>query len=45
MKPLDLKSKTHIDSSKEINNKNPNLKLVMVLEYQNIKTLLQKAMF
>ena len=43
MKPADVKSKTYIDSSKEINGKNPNLKLVILLEYQNIKTILQRV--
>ena len=32
------------NSSKEINNEILNLKLVILLEYQNIKTCLQKAM-
>ena len=40
MKPVDVNSGTYIDSSKEINNKDPNLKLVILLEYQNIKTFL-----
>ena len=43
MKPADVKSMTYIDSSKEINDKNPNLKLVILLEYQNIKTFLQRV--
>ena len=43
MKPVDVKQSTYFDSSKEINNKDP--KLVILFEYQNIKTLLQKAMF
>ena len=41
MKPVD----THIDSSKEINNKILSSKLMILLEYQNLKTFLQKAMF
>ena len=45
MKPVDVKSNTYIDSSNEINHKNPNLKLVIMFEYQNIKTFLQEAMF
>ena len=45
MKPVDVKSNTYIDSSNEINDKNPNLKLVIMFEYQNIKTFLQEAMF
>ena len=42
MKPVDVKSNEYIDSSKEINNKILNLKLVILLEYQNMKTSLQK---
>ena len=46
MKPTDVKSKIYIDSSKEINNKEtPNLKLVILLKFQNIKTFLQKITF
>ena len=45
MKPADMKSNTCINSSKEIKAKILNLKLVILLEYQNIKTYLQKAMF
>ena len=40
MKPVDVNSGTYIDSSKEVNDKDPNLKLVILLEYQNIKTFL-----
>ena len=36
MKPSDVKSNTNIDSSQKINHKNLNLKLVVLLEYQNI---------
>ena len=42
MKPVDVKSNEYIDSSKEINNKILNLKLVILSEYQNMKTSLQK---
>ena len=45
MKPVDEKSNTYIDSSKEINNKDPKFKLVILLEYQNIKTFLQMVTF
>ena len=45
MKPVDVKSNTYIDSSNEINDKNSNLKLVIMFEYQNLKTFLQEAMF
>ena len=37
MKPVDVKSNTYIDSGKEIKEKFVNLKLVILLEYQNIK--------
>ena len=36
MKPVDVKSNTYIKSSREINDKDPKLKLVILLEYQNI---------
>ena len=45
MKPVDVKSSTYFDSSKENNNNDPNLKLVILLEYQNTKTFLQKVTF
>ena len=45
MKSVDVTPSTYIDSSKEINDEVPNLKLVILLEYQNIKTFLQNAMF
>ena len=45
MKPFDIKSSTYFDSSKEVNNIDPKLKLVIQLEYQNVKILLQKATF
>ena len=45
MKPVDEKSNTYIDSSKEINNKDNNSKLVILLEYQNIKTFSQMVTF
>ena len=50
MKPVDVKSNTYINSSKEISDKDPkslvkklmikilNLKLMILLEYQKIKT-------
>ena len=44
IKTVGLKSKTYIESSEEFDNV-INLKLVILLEYQNIKTFLQKAMF
>ena len=38
MKPVDVKSNTHIDSSKEINDKNPRFKIgdVRISKYKNI---------
>ena len=39
MKPVDVKSNTYIDSSKEINNKDPKFKIVdifRILKYKNI---------
>ena len=36
MNPADVRSNTYIDSRKEINNMVLNLKLVILLEYQNI---------
>ena len=45
MKPVDVKSSTYIDSSKKLIIKILNLKLRILLEYQNIKTFLQKAIF
>ena len=44
MKPVDVKPNTYIDSSKKLMIKTQNLKLVISIEYQNIKTFLQKAM-
>ena len=42
-KPVDVKSNTYIDSSKEIIDKNPKFILVILLEYQNVKIFLQKV--
>ena len=45
MKPVDVKSSTYIDFSKEINDKDPKFKIGdALLEYQDIKTFFQKAM-
>ena len=41
IKSIDVKSNTYIDPNKEINKKILNLKLVILLDYQNIKILLQ----
>ena len=44
MKPVDVKSSPYIDSNKEkLMTKVQNLKLVILLEYQNIKTFMQKT--
>ena len=45
MKPVDVKWNNYIEYRKEINNKNSRFKIVILLEYQNIKTFLQKDMF
>ena len=45
MKPVGVKSSTCIDSNKKINNKNSKFKIVILLEYQDKKTTLQKVMF
>ena len=42
-KPVNVKPSTYIESSKEINNKDPKFKMMIWLEYQNIKTFLWKA--
>ena len=44
IKPVGVKSNTYIKYIKEINDENLNLKFVILLEYQNIKKILQKAM-
>ena len=43
MKPVDIKSNTYINFSKEINDEDPKFKIGILLEYQNIKIFLQKA--
>ena len=45
MKPVNVNPSTYIDFSKEIIIRILNKKLVILLEYQNIKLFLQKAMF
>ena len=47
MEPVDVKSSMYIAFDKENNKERKvlNLKLVIMLEYQNIKMFLQKAMF
>ena len=43
MNPVDLKSSTYIDSVKEINNKDPKLKIGGQLEHQNKKNIFAKG--
>ena len=45
MKPVDVKPNTYIALVKELTIKIKNLKLVIMLEYQNIIMFLQKASF
>ena len=45
MKIVDVKSTTYVNSNKEINDEDSKFKLVILLEYQNIKTFLHKAIF
>ena len=45
MKLVDVKSSIFINSSKEINDEVPKLKIGDLLKYQNIKTFLQKVPF
>ena len=45
IKPADLNSSTYIDFNKENNKEGPKFKVGDHQEYQNIKTLLQMAIF
>ena len=45
MKPVDVKPSTHINSSKEINDKDPKFKIGDIAEYQYMKIFLQKPVF
>ena len=45
MKPADVNSGTYIDFNKENNKKNPKSEVGDHVEYQNIKTILQKVNF
>ena len=45
MKPLDLKPSMYIDFNKELIRKFLNLKVMIMLEYQNKEIFLQKTMF
>ena len=43
MKPIDVKDNTYINIGREVNDKDPKFKLVIMYEYQNLKTFLLKA--
>ena len=43
MKPADVKSSIYIDFNKENNKKVPLFKLIIMLEYQNIKIFMKKG--
>ena len=45
MKPVHENSNTYIDSTKKLMRKILNSKLVILLEYQNVKIFLQKVIF
>ena len=42
MKPIDVKDNTYVDSKKEVNDKDPNLKLEIMSEFLSTKIFLQK---
>ena len=42
MEPVNIKANTYLDSSKEINNKDPKFNIFILLKYQNVKMILQK---
>ena len=42
MKPVDIKDNKYIDFEKDVNNKDPNLKLVTMSEFLNTKIFLLK---
>ena len=43
MKPVDLKSNTYIDSSREINEKDSKFEISDIVRYQNTKMFLKKV--
>ena len=43
MKPLDVKSSTYIDSSKEINDKDPKLKIGDIVRISKNKNIFEKS--
>ena len=45
IKPVDLKSSIYIDFNEENNKRISKFKLVLMLEYGNMKIFLQKALF
>ena len=40
MKPIDVKDNRHIDSIKEVNDKDPKIKLVIMSKFQNAESFL-----
>ena len=42
MKPIDVTDDSHAEYNEDFNKKDPNLKLVAMLEFQNIKSFLVK---
>ena len=45
MKPIDLKSSTHINSSKEVNDKDPQFEIGDIVRISKYKKFSQKVMF
>ena len=45
MRPVDVKSNTYIDSSKEINDKDPKFKIGDIVGISKYKNIFAKAMF
>ena len=45
MKPIEVKASTYIGFNKKIMRKILNLKIAILLEYQNVNIFLQKVMF
>ena len=43
MKPVDVESRTYINSSKEINNKDPNFKIAIIVRISKYKNNLAKG--
>ena len=45
MKPVDVKSSTYIDSTKEINDEDPKFKIGDIVKISKYKNIFAKAMF